>query len=691
MAANGRRKAFLIRSPASSSGPARVHLFDKEGVTIGRSPEADVMSFSLGVSRIHLLVTARDGAVEVEDKSSANGTRIDGVAIASNVPMALAPTAQLSIGDPEECYVIERIDVPLEIADVETRRASLAALVQDAVEGARLQAQAEALVAGETAVKAARLEAAALVLQARREAEVVLARAAQVSREKMEQSAHDQASAAERALESARGDAAEIILQAHREADVVIAKAAQAGQDKANLLISGQQAAGERAAALARSEAREQGKDEGRLLAAHALEDAALRSAAILAAAKRKSDDSEADLRNVEDRLRTLELEASEAAVIAKKAREQADEFVAARMRAQAELSALVAEAGKVDVRIQADLLQAKNETLRVQAELLGAQAEMGRVQSGAREAQSSKERVLLEISALGKHHENEAAELRVGVIEEAKARMREDEKQVQALRRHQVAQMTQQMEIFLVPRLKEHLKSAGGTLEALRSEIRDVADRVLTGDNSTVVNEIERVAAYEPEPKERSRRATYAFIAGFGAFAIWAFVFPSQLKAVWQGAFGDTSGRSFASLEADQVLKEKRRKEKFLPPQIDVYQSSYVDNVLYMTGYSTAKLNPVLQDKWILDLNRLFANEMKLHENAVVSFISIEAGLVRQLNEMKDSTDGRFANESIAKMRAVESAERAKMVALLKGEGAYAHLREFERNELVKFKAEPR
>ena len=249
--------------------------------------------------------------------------------------------------------------------------------------------------------------------------------------------------------------------------------------------------------------------------------------------------------------------------------------------------------------------------------------------------------------------HEAEMAAERLKVIEEAKARMLAEEKNVQALRKHQVGQMAQQMEVLLVPRLKDLMASAGGAgpggdapLGALRGAIRDVASRVLNADNSTVASEIERVEAFIPEAAAESqsrRRKRFALAAAAIAAGLAATAFSSQIRSLWERAFEDSGSRSSASLEADAIVASMRQREPFNPPQTDAYKDLYVDNVLYTAGYCQARLDPDFQKAWILELNRRFVDDLKLGENAIVTFASVEMSLISHLCEKRESIDGRF------------------------------------------------
>jgi hypothetical protein len=65
-----------------------IDLPDHGTIAIGRSSECQVVLADPGVSRVHAEIVLRPGEAVVRDRSSQNGTRLAGVAIARHV---LAP------------------------------------------------------------------------------------------------------------------------------------------------------------------------------------------------------------------------------------------------------------------------------------------------------------------------------------------------------------------------------------------------------------------------------------------------------------------------------------------------------------------------------------------------------------------------------------------------------------------------
>jgi DNA-binding winged helix-turn-helix (wHTH) protein len=108
MHAHGYRfdKAMEVKAaPAATAGPAgwimvdgrQIQLFEGENI-IGRDLAAQVFLDSVRVSRQHARVVIHDGAAEIEDVGSRNGTLLRGAKIASHTRVPLEDGDEISIG-----------------------------------------------------------------------------------------------------------------------------------------------------------------------------------------------------------------------------------------------------------------------------------------------------------------------------------------------------------------------------------------------------------------------------------------------------------------------------------------------------------------------------------------------------------------------------------------------------------------
>ncbi|MCO5171397.1 MAG: FHA domain-containing protein [Planctomycetes bacterium] len=121
---------------AARPGEVSLHPLGRLVTVIGRDPRCDVVVVDRSVSAEHARIAWRDGAPEVEDLGSKNGTFIDGERLAPNAPRKLPPEARLELGA-VPCLFVRDVDPP----DPQRHQTKLKALVA----GGRLPvAQADA-------------------------------------------------------------------------------------------------------------------------------------------------------------------------------------------------------------------------------------------------------------------------------------------------------------------------------------------------------------------------------------------------------------------------------------------------------------------------------------------------------------------------------------------------------------------
>ena len=586
-------------------------------------------------------------------------------------------------------------------AELETNKSKS---VEEAVSQAAFRAQREAEAKVAEALAEAQERAAAILRDADTRASVMIRDANHASAAAVKESETRMAAfvrhAEETAAELAKTSEA-AAFKTRKEADEAAVKTrADADADAARVRAAVEQAANEREqSALARER-----ETNDRIAEAATRNQAALdrlaRSEAAASEARKKEEDAIA----MRDRaLRALEETQSEAEKISARLQKQIETVKAEADELERQVGNLVSDRVSLEKTLQEgrDALA----DLERQKASAGEDAEKARIsvvqasEAAKRAALEEREKILKENKALKEKGIIEAdeykrdsiakiAEDRLKAIEGAKQLMLEEEKRVQGLRKHQVAEMAKQMEVLLVPKLKDRLPAAEAALDGLRSDIHDTARRVLTGDNSAVTNEIERVTTFEPSAEEaRKARRKRALITGVssGIAAAMIAIFWTPIRNTM---FGEPGSRSAASIAADEILKEKRMKIKFAPPQIDAYQQSYVDNVLYMKGYVATKLDRDFQNKWILDANDFITNKLGLSDTLIVEFSSIENSLVRDLDQMKENGDERTKDQTVSEMRKREAADRARLVTLLKTEANYARLRGYEQEKLAAYMA---
>ena len=161
------RHACLVRMVSPKS--KRTQLIDKEEFTFGRSTEAEVISSSLGVSRVHAQARIQDGTLWIEDRGSSNGTLVDGKRVPSKSTFELKVGSQMRLGDSDEIFTAEVFEMPVDGGVSPNERADANQVKLEAFEvGERMKEKARETAAAIEAT--ARLEAAAILQAARAEA-----------------------------------------------------------------------------------------------------------------------------------------------------------------------------------------------------------------------------------------------------------------------------------------------------------------------------------------------------------------------------------------------------------------------------------------------------------------------------------------------------------------------------------------
>jgi hypothetical protein len=72
---------------------------DAAGLRVGRGPGCEVVLRDASVSRLHARIRLADGRVEVVDQRSRNGTRVNGVQVAPDEPVAVVSDTIVHFGN----------------------------------------------------------------------------------------------------------------------------------------------------------------------------------------------------------------------------------------------------------------------------------------------------------------------------------------------------------------------------------------------------------------------------------------------------------------------------------------------------------------------------------------------------------------------------------------------------------------
>ena len=104
---NGGAAALKLRAVSGQFAGGSFSITAGQPLVIGRQPDkCSVVLSANGVSRMHCVIELSAGGLSVRDLGSANGTRVNGMAIAANQSIALRPGDVIQIGTGDERFEV---------------------------------------------------------------------------------------------------------------------------------------------------------------------------------------------------------------------------------------------------------------------------------------------------------------------------------------------------------------------------------------------------------------------------------------------------------------------------------------------------------------------------------------------------------------------------------------------------------
>ena len=104
-----------------------------------------------------------------------------------------------------------------------------------------------------------------------------------------------------------------------------------------------------------------------------------------------------------------------------------------------------------------------------------------------------------------------------------------------------------------------------------------------------------------------------------------------------------------------NSVDEKRQAQPKFEPVQTKSYKSTYTENVLYTTNYEANWNERSYQKAWTSYIADFFINELRLPEQRVVMFLSLESKINRELFYIRSKTNYHNQNEKVELMYKTE------------------------------------
>ena len=281
---------------------------------------------------------------------------------------------------------------------------------------------------------------------------------------------------------------------------------------------------------------------------------------------------------------------------------------------------------------------------------------------------------------------EKEVSDLKMRMLEDAKNRRDEEERRFLSLKQHFKREMSRHLEMLLLPKLKESLKSESLPVHfgTLSEDIQKIVVQVLDNQNRPEGETLAMGAEQNDKELQRIlRRHKIKRALTYSAPLLVAVFFvlkPGIAVRVHDTLLRKPAGQSAQELYLQKTLERREAKSRFTPSWTPNWKNTYADNALSTTGYMDFKLNSQVQDQWIRELNKFFTDGLGLSENTIVSFIGMESSLLLKLKNNLETIDGSSPNEGIQRLKDFEAETLTEMRKIIRTEGSWQKFKAFEK-----------
>lgn len=695
----------LIRIKAKEG--TRSHLIEKPSFTLGRTQDADLPIVDSSVSRVHSRVAIKDEVVWLTDEKSANGTYLNGRRLDTGESVVVESDDVVTLGTLAAEFRFLATPKPYEMLDSEAKNGDLMKSMEEVAQ----QIEQRSKLQAEEEIQRARREVEQLLAAARRDADVL--------RTKDLLEIQDR----KRVLE---GELTQLKLQAQtfasseknkarREADLLISEAQkkiQADYEECNnriqALLQSNQAAclkavedAEARATAVTNEAREEAgriRNEASEEARQIQQNATKRSGETLAQLQdqiqrevtgkkemlleRVAIEAERERERLNHEHQTLkelhkaQLRTSEEQLMLLKT--ELDELEKLRGKSENEVAVLkteAAEARKLMASVE-DLVARRTAAEHEMKEFIASRADgLARVQV---EIKDLRERLMVDYEKQKEAQASELMKSRLKTTQETQALIGLEEKRFNEAKRLRVVELSESLHDGILPKMKGWIQNPEGAEQALKSAVREVVERTMLGENSS----INLAAVAVPTQEEKTNRKKWirrTQIAGGVALLALAIIYGPTFTGYLESHPQDGG--------AGKIMEARRIQSLYNPAQTPEYRDNYTDNVLYMTGYLEAKTDPSATEKWTLKLNNIeFLRPLGLSEEDIVQFVSKETNLIQRLKALRGSIDAVYLDEGLSRLRSAEAEDLVELKKAVKGEEHYKVLRKMEREFITAY-----
>lgn len=365
-----------------------------------------------------------------------------------------------------------------------------------------------------------------------------------------------------------------------------------------------------------------------------------------------------------EDVASRLSAASEEAQKIQDQSRDSAERMISV---AQAELQLILKkqEESKSEFeRVKAELIRRVNATQEeINATLAKGKEESDQLRALAQsEAEAQKISLQEELKKQKAKQESALAQLHQVEMGKIKDLRKKSEEDWEAAKQDRAQAMSSNLYALVYSELlKVRSKTLDETIiDGFSNQLREVILDTMLDRSGADSDRLQQILKTSINSKEKEkvywRRAGYG-AAAFAFCGLLLIAFPSLYSYPWgliRAAFSEKS-TEMADDYAHKQLAEAKERFVFNPPTTSEHKESYVDNILYTTDFLAKRADAQFQDKWILELNDFFINQLDVKDTTIIKFVSLEANLLQDLAKLKTQVDPNSPEQKIEEMRSRE------------------------------------
>ena len=273
-------------------------------------------------------------------------------------------------------------------------------------------------------------------------------------------------------------------------------------------------------------------------------------------------------------------------------------------------------------------------------------------------------------------------AKLRATETENIKKMRLEAEDNLRQLKTQAISDIADSIEKLVVLELKtcHELDIDSNTSKQTAAKIRKIVRESFLDKNAKTQGLLDKLSPYGIGGKGQSKQFWIKIGAAAGVFLFFLItylVFPSFYSSVGNSVASAVKvDKSAQEIYVDKI-KEDRENRPTWDPKTDMkHRATYWSNVIYTKDFAKTWLSDDFQADWTLAVDNIFIKKLDLSESKVVSFVSEEFKLVRDLQDIRDKIRLETEDVRIQEMKDLEKERLEKIYKILGGKDVYEKFR---------------